>query len=405
MREQFTRFGDIFQTSIYGVTAIVTRDPGYAEHVLRENWRNYVKGQAIKRVALLLGNGLMTSEGDFWKNQRRMIQPSFHREAIAGLTTIMTAANDALLKTWEIAAQHREHVNITVDISKMVLNVVLVSIFGDDSIHVAPYFKVLSEEAARNLEFAQTFRALGQVVLHVADRRRKHHIVLPDILGMLMDARDPVSGDVMPDRQLRNEIMTLIVAGHETTASALSWIWYLLSEHRDVEEKLSSELGNLGGAGFRNLDDLPKYTYTRQVIEETLRLYPPGWLLTRRALKDDRLGEYFVPAGTEIYIPTYFIQRHPALWVEPDSFNPDRFEPGQSCDRHRLAMLPFSAGPRNCIGELFARVEMQVHLMLVASRIRLRSVQTQPPELDIGVNLRSKHNFIMAPEFKAMARR
>ena len=222
---------------------------------------------------------------------------------------------------------------------------------------------------------------------------------------MLMEARDRESGQVMPDRQLVNEIMTLIVAGHETTASTLNWTWYLLSQHPEVEEKLSKSSVIYSGARFLSLDDLPRFTYTSQVIDEMLRLYPAGWLLTRRALKDDQLGDYFVPAGTEIYISPYFIQRHPDLWEDPDRFNPDRFDPDHSQDRHPLAMLPFSAGPRNCIGEFFARIEMQIHLMTIAKQLRLRFVERRQPELDVGVNLRSKHDFIMNPELKALADR
>ena len=400
--DQFERFGDIYKASIYGINAYVIRDPRYAAYVLRENWRNYVKGQAIKRVGLLLGNGLMVSEGEFWKTQRRMIQPAFHREKIESLIPVMTAANIPLLETWQRAAKAGKPVDVTTDISRTVLKVVLTSIFGDNYAAVAPHFNVLSEEAARSLEFAQTFRSLGHIVLQVVDRRRKEHLVSPDILGLLMEARDPASRQSMPNRQLLNEIMTLVVAGHETTASTLNWIWYLLSQHPHMEKRLSDELSASGGNKVSNLYVLPNFPYTRQVIEEALRLYPAGWLMTRRAIKGDRLGEYFVPAGTEVYIPTYFIQRHPALWRDPDSFDPDRFAPGYSQDPHRMAMLPFSAGPRNCIGELFARVEMQIHLMMVASRLRLRYVAAQQPELDPGVNLRSKHNFVMLPEIREL---
>ena len=218
-----------------------------------------------------------------------------------------------------------------------------------------------------------------------------------------MEARDRDNGQVMPDRQLVNEIMTLIVAGHETTASALNWAWYLLSQHPEVEAKLSSEL-HRSVAELPNLDDLPKFIYTRQVLDEALRLYPPGWLMTRRALRDDQLGDYFVPAGTEIYISPYFIQRHPDLWEAPDRFDPDRFDPDHSQDRHPLASLPFSAGPRNCIGEFFARVEMQIHLMTIAKRLRLRYVEKALPELNAGVNLRSNQDFIMSPEIKALGK-
>jgi cytochrome P450 len=401
MGDQFNRFGDIFKASVYGANVYASRDPQHARHVLRQNYQNYVKGQAIKRVALLLGNGLMVSEGEFWKTQRRMIQPAFHRTAVDALAKAITASNVALLARWEDAAHRRVSVNVTHDVSGMVLEVVLVSIFGADYKQVAPHFNILSEESARNLGFAQAFRSFEKIILELAAQRRKEKTTATDILGMLMEARDQKSGQAMSDRQLVNEIKTLIVAGHETTANTLSWTWYLLSQHPEVEQKLSSELANLRGSEFSKLEDLPKFAYTRQVIDEALRLYPAGWLLTRRALKDDQLGDYFVPAGTEIYLSPYFIQRHPGLWVAPDRFNPDRFDPYHSCDRHPLAMLPFSTGPRNCIGENLARVEMQIHLVTIASRIRFRPVESNPPELDIGVNLRSKHDFIMNPELTA----
>jgi cytochrome P450 len=400
MSGHFKRFGDVYKASVHGADVYVVSDPRYADHVLRENWQNYKKGQAIKRVGLLLGNGLMVSEGEFWKSQRRMIQPAFHHEAIAALAGVFVAANAALLNRWERAARENANVNVTRDVSLMVLNVVLSSIFGNDYEEVAPHFSILSAESARDLQFVQAFRSLGKIVGQIAAQRRKQNIISTDILGMLMEARDRESGQVMRDGQLVSEIMTLVVAGHETTASSLNWIWYLLSQNSDVEVKLSKELNSLLGAEFPKLGDLPKFTYTRQVLEEALRLYPPGWLMTRKALRDDQLGDYFVPAGTEIYISPYLIQRHSAHWDTPDLFNPDRFGPDQSRDRHPLTMHAFSAGPRKCIGDLFARIEMQIHLMMIAKQLRLRYAG-KPPELDAGVNLRNKFDFIMGPEIKA----
>jgi len=341
------------------------------------------------------------SEGELWKNQRRLIQPAFHRNAITALGKVITTANVELLRAWKGAAIRNESVNVTVDISLMVLKVVLASILGDDYDEVGPEFNVLSDEAGRNLAFAQKFRSLGQIIQRTAVRRRKQNMVAPDILGMLMEARDRDTGQPMQDSQLVKEIMTLIVAGHETTASTLNWTWYLLSQNPDVEQKLDAELKNLDGSKLPDLDTLSQFPYTRQIIDEALRMYPAGWLMTRRALADDQLGDYFVPAGTEVYVPPYFIQRNPKLWDDPDRFKPDRFEGGKSESRHRLAMLPFSVGPRNCVGEVFARIEMQVHLMMVAKPLRLRYVEERPPELDIGVNLRSKHDFVMRPEIKA----
>jgi cytochrome P450 len=400
LREQFTRFGDIYSASIYGTKAYVINAPDYVEHVLLKNWQNYVKGQAIKRVALLLGKGLMVSEGDFWISQRRMIQPAFHRKVIGSLTGIIFAANRGLLAEWERAARQSTPVNVTRDLSRTVLEVVLRAIFGDDYAEAAPHFNMLSEQPERSLEFADAFRPLANIVIKLAVHRRAANRDSADILGLLMQARDREGGQVMPDRQLAKEIMTLVVAGHETTASVLNWTWYLLSQHPQAEEKLSRELRDSLEGELPVLDELPRFAYTRQVIEEAMRLYPPGWLMTRKALKDDQLGNYFVPAGTEIYISPYLIQRHPALWDEPDRFDPERFAPEPSQRRPPLAMLPFSAGPRNCIGEFFARIEMQIHLMIVAQRLRLRYEEIHPPELAGGVNLLSRHDFIMTPELK-----
>jgi cytochrome P450 len=288
-------------------------------------------------------------------------------------------------------------VNITRDISHMVLKVVLLTLFGDDYEQVAPHFNILADEPARNMEFAQRFRPLGKIVSGVAGQRRKQNRTATDMLGMLMAARDP-QGQPMPDSQLASEIITLIVAGHETTACTLNWAWYLLSTNAKMEENLLRELNAVPGGGSPEIGDLAKFVYTRQVLEETLRLYPALWLMTRAALENDQLGDYFVPAGTEIYISPYLIQRHPAFWEAPDRFNPDRFGPDESRTRHPMTMIPFGAGPRKCIGESLARIEMQIHLMTIAKNLRLRNVSEPSIELEAGVNLRNKHDFIMTPE-------
>ena len=400
MGRQFGIYGDIFKASMYGSSVYAIRNIEFAHHVMVENWQNYVKGQAIKRVALLLGNGLMVSKGDLWKRQRRMIQPAFNHESIGRWAKMIVAVNTKLLGNWQLAAQRNESVNVTRDVSSMALDVVLRFILGDDYEKVGFHFDLLSQEPARNMEFAMSFRALGKTILQVIERRRKETATPADALGMLMQARDPESGRFMENGQLIDEILTMIVAGHETTASTLNWAWYLISQHPEVENRLSNELNTLTTCS--ELVDLPRFLYTRQVIDETMRLYPAGWLLTRKALRNDQLGEYFVPAGTEIYVPPYFIQRHPDLWEEPDRFNPERFRPDNTKRRHRLATIPFSAGPRNCVGEHFARMEMQLHLMTIARSLRLRYVSSRPVELEAEVNLRSRYDFIMYPEVKTI---
>jgi cytochrome P450 len=401
MGEQFDQFGDIYRASIYGRETYVISAPEHVEHVLLKNWQNYPKGQAIKRIALLLGNGLMVSTGDFWMRQRRMIQPAFTRAALGSLAGVITAANAGLLDRWTQAAKANATVNVTRDVSLVILDIVLMSIFGDDYEEVAPQFRVVSEEAARNLEFAVMLRSLGKITAEVAEKRRQEARIAGDFLGMLMQARDRDSGRAMSDSQLIKEILTLIVAGHETTASTLNWTWYLLSQNPVAEQKLSKELGGWSADKPLSVDDLKGYPYSRQVIEEALRLYPPGWLMTRRAIHDDQMGEFFVPAGTEVYISPFYIQRRPSFWETPDLFNPDRFDATGVNHQAALAMLPFSVGPRNCIGEHLARMEMQMHLMIIAKRLRLRYVESSRPALAAGVNLLSANDFLMTPELKS----
>jgi cytochrome P450 len=282
--------------------------------------------------------------------------------------------------------------------------VTLRAIFGEDYDRVAPEFQVVAEES-RDMEFAKICSSLRNIIIQIAIQRRKHEIVAKDILGTIMQTLDRERGQPMPDLQLAKEAMTLVIAGHETTASVLNWTWYLLSTHPEVEAKLSAELNTLPAGDFIVLDALPNFVYTRQVIEEALRSYPPLWLITRKAVKDDQIGDYFVPAGTEIYMSPYLIQRHPDLWEAPDRFDPDRFNADQSQDRHRLRMCPFGAGPRNCIGEFLARIEMQIHLITIGRELRMRRDDTKPPEMVAGVNLLSKDAFIMTPELKTFCAR
>jgi len=396
----FRRFGSLYKASIYGSEAWVVSDPHWVQHILRDNWQNYKKGQAIKRIGFLLGNGLMVSEGEFWRQQRRMIQPIFHQEVLSSLIKIIVDANATLVEKWEQAARENQTVNVTNDVSAMVLETVLRSIFGSDYTKAREPFSVLSSVSARNLEFAQSFRALRSLVGRIIADRQKQKTSHRDILGMLIAARDHASGEAMPDRQVISETLTLVVAGYETTASALNWTWYLLSQNAEAEERLSAELSGVEETSYR-MNNLATFSYTRQVLEEAMRLYPPGWLMTRRTIKDDWIDGHLLPAGTEVYISPYLIHRNPAVWQNPDIFDPDRFAPDRLKDRHPFSSLPFSAGPRKCIGEMFARVEMQIHLMMAAKRLQLRCSQCEPIEIEAGVNLRSKNDFVMQPVLKS----
>ena len=345
MGEQFREFGNIYRASIYGANAYVITDPEYARHVLLRNWQNYARGLHVKRIAFLMGKGLIVSEGEFWKRQRRMMQPAFHKCAINALADVMIQANLKVLEKWEHAAEQGHNINVTEDVSRMVLEVVLRSLFGVDYDRVAPPFTLVADVKRRDLAFAHAFQLLGKIILELIAQRRDAGATSIDILGMLMQAKDRDTAEGMSDRQVVNEIMTLIVAGHETTASTLNWAWYLITQHPEVQEKLAAEVDSMPPGDCPSVDELERFLYTQQVLEETLRLYPALWLMTRRALRDDEIGGYFVPAGTEIYISPYFIQRHPNLWENPDRFDPERFAPGDKEKRRRMMLLPFSVGP------------------------------------------------------------
>lgn len=395
MGQQFETFGDTYKATVYGTPSYVTRDADFAHHILVANPQNYAKGSGtIGRVALLLGNGLMTSEGEVWKRQRRMIQPAFNHPFVAPFAGLMKSANLKLLEKWTVAAQNGASVNLTRDISAMILEVVLRFIFGEDYAEIRGPFDLLAEDQARNMAFARSFRALGSVVLEVMKRRRTKPPTSADVLGLIMQARDEQSGCPMADKQLIDEILTIVVAGHETTASTLNWTWYLLSQHPEIDKRMSEEIGETAFSGF---EDLAKFPYTRQVVEEAMRLYPPGWVVSRRALSDDLFEDYVVPAGTEVYVSIYHVHRNPSLWKEPDCFDPDRFRAGSQKSRHPLAAIPFSAGPRNCIGGFLARTEMQIHLIVIGRHLRFDYLSPAPLEMEAGVNLRSKHDLIMVP--------
>jgi cytochrome P450 len=344
----------------------------------------------------------MVSEGEQWRRQRRMIQPAFHRDMIARMFDHIYQANAELLDKWVARANERQEINVTQDMSDVTLNIVLRSIFSDDleaivASHSANPFTLLTEETERNLAFAYKFRALSKPIMECVTRRRAQNPDRSDLLAMLMAARDRKSGEPMPDKQLLDEVMTLIIAGHETTASALNWMWYLLSQHPDVEQRLHQEIDALPAAPA-SMDEVTQLSYTRQVIEETLRLYPPGWLLTRRSIESDTIGGYPITPNTDVFISPYIVHRHPAFWHEPERFDPARFASSEASRRNRFCYLPFALGPRACIGEHFAMVEMMLHTAMLARHIRLRYLPKYPLELECQVNLRSKHSIWMLPE-------
>lgn len=399
----FAQHGDAFR--IFSPAAnshiCVFSHPDHVRRVFVDNHTNYTKGIGIDRVRILLGNGIMASEGDFWRRQRKMIQPAFHRDVIAGMFAQIHEANEQLRDKWLTLARRGETINLTEELSDVTLRIILKAIFGADyeAINTTPGgnpFMLLTQETDRNLQFAYKFRTLSGLVLkHI--KRRQAGQAGDDLLGMIVAARDRRTSDGMTDRQLVDETLTMVVAGHETTASALNWLWYLLSRHPDVESRLHQEVDAWDGK-ISNDALQTQLQYTRQVIEETMRLYPPGWLLTRRSVAADTVGNHAIDGKTDVFISPYLVHRHPAFWDAPENFDPDRFEASRKTQRNRFCYLPFALGPRACIGEHFAMVEMLIHTALLARQLRLRYLHNEPVELEGQVNLRPKSSIFMQLE-------
>ncbi len=405
MRELFARHGDIYRVYAPGRKSHtwVINHPDDVKRVLVGNHRNYTKGVGLDRVKILLGLGLMTSEGEFWKRQRYMMQPMFHRRVVTEFAKVIAQANGRFVERWAAQATRGELVNVTDDMSELTLEIVLRAVFGSDLDRLSQQlggnpFELVTKEQARNLQFAYKFRSLTKLVAQIVERRRAAHEEHFDYIGMLMDARDKETGEPMADRALIDEVLTLVVAGHETTASGLNWTWYLLSQHPDVDARMHAEIAAAPEQEFPGLAEMEALTYTHQVVDEALRLYPPGWLLSRRNIAADTLSGYAVPAGTDVLLSPYLLHRHPRYWKEPDCFRPERFDAEHEAERPRFAYMPFAAGPRHCIGETFAIYEMLMHLYKVARRYRLTCVPDHPVELEAQINLRTRHSLCMRLE-------
>jgi cytochrome P450 len=401
MKDCFARFGDTYRifAPARGVYNVVINHPDDIKRVMLSNHRNYTKGEGMDRVKILLGNGIMTSEGDFWRRQRRMMQPSFHRRVIDQFSRLIDEVNGKFAERWAACAAAGVPINLTDDVSELTLEIVLRSIFGDDLARLeqrlgANPFEVVAKETNRDLKFAFRFRSLTKLVAEIIQRRRREPEEHFDFLSMFMATRDRDSDEPMSDKEMIDEVLTLIVAGHETTAAALTWTWYLLSQHPECTRQLEAE-SDRGGAGQLGLDAAESLAYTHQVIQEALRLYPPGWLLTRRTLEADELGGFAIAPRTDVFISPYLLHRHPAFWSDAEEFKPERFAGVDAAERHRFSYIPFAVGPRHCIGEGMAMFEMLVHVHRMSQRFRLTRASDEPIELEAQINLRPRSNLMM----------
>jgi cytochrome P450 len=407
MRRCFAQYGDVYRifAPSRGVYNYVINHPRDIKRVLLSNHRNYTKGEGMDRVKILLGNGIMTSEGDFWRRQRRMMQPSFHRRVLDRFGGLIHDVNEKYAARWAAKAAAGEPINLTEDLSELTLEIVLHSIFGTDLARLerqlgANPFEVVAKEQNRDLKFAFRFRSLTKLVGDLIEHRRREPEERFDFLEMLMAARDRENDAPMSNKEMIDEVMTLIVAGHETTAAALTWTWHLISQHRDTAARLEAEADATTAGTPLGLDAAESLAFTHQVIQEALRLYPPGWLFTRRTLEADELGGFAIGPRTDVFISPYLLHRHPEFWSEPEEFRPERFAGADAEERHKFAYIPFSVGPRHCIGENLALFEMLGHVSMMSRRFRMTRVGNDPIELEAQINLRPRSNLMMTVKLR-----
>lgn len=416
------QYGDVVRTRFLVWNAYFVAHPDGVQHVLQSNHRNYNKEFIeYEKLSWIVGNGLLTSDGDFWLRQRRLAAPAFHRKNIAGYATIMTAAADDMLQGWETAAAQQQPLDISKEMMRATLRIVTQALFSFDSAADAatvdhafsfaneyigtdaerPFAQWLRHiPTARNRRFKESIDALDAIVYRIINTRRQQPETAADndLLAMLMNARDEETGAGMTDQQLRDEVMTLLLAGHETTANALTWTFYLLSEHPAVRAELEAEVDAVLNGRLPTVEDLPQLSYTRMVIEESMRLYPPAYSIGRMAIDDDAIGGYHVPAGSPVFMSSYVTHRHPDFWDEPEAFRPRRFEPQRVQERDRFAYFPFGGGPRLCIGNNFAMMEAQLLLATVVQRYRLHLAPGHPVEMEPLITLRPKYGMVMGIE-------
>lgn len=409
-------YGDVVRLRLGPTVAHLLSHPRGVRHVLQTRHPNYTKNtRGVARLRDFLGNGLLTNDGDFWRKQRRTAQPAFHRERIQAFASLMARATVEMLDDWQRRlAEGHPRLDVAEEMMALTLRIVAEALFGADVesatrkvgkalevvLHVTnarvkrPFDVPPGLPTPENLRFRRAVGVLDDVVGGMIRARRSGE-TRDDLLSMLMQARDPETGRGMDDRQLRDEVLTVLLAGHETTANALTWSFYLLSRHPEEEARLEEEVDRVLGGRLPALGDLGGLPRTSMVVQEGMRLYPPGWLFGRSPSEDDEIDGYRIEAGSLVFLSPYVTHRHPDLWPDPDRFLPDRFAPASAAALDRFAYFPFGGGPRQCIGVAFANLEMQIVMASAVQRFRLRLAPDALVEIEPLVTLRPRHGMPM----------
>jgi cytochrome P450 len=393
------RQADVVRLQLPGATYLVSH-PSHVKHVLQDNNQNYIKGWVFNRIRPYWGQSLLTAEGEVWRQQRRRVQPSFKREHTTGFAPIVTARTAEMLARWEKTASDRGELSLYNEMTELALVIIGDILFGVDlwtdakamARAAQSALAVLKKRVAAlaplplwvpttdNRRFNNAMHLLHHRISEIVERKRQSEDPGETFLAMLMAARDTDTGAPMSDTQLHEEILGMLQQGHDTVGEALAWTWYLLSLHPEIEHKLHLEVAHAIGDRVPTVADLPRLQYAHMILQESLRLYPPVWVIPRDAIKDDEIGGCRIPAKSTILLSPYITHRHPDFWENPEAFDPDRFLPARSHDRPRHAYFPFGGGPRLCMGVDMAMMEMMLIMVMVVQRFRLHLVSCHREE-------------------------
>lgn len=412
------KYGDIVSLKVPFHKLVIAANPDYARHLLVDNNKNYHKSMAYDVLKLLLGNGLLTSEGDFWRKQRRLIQPAFHKQKLAALTAMMVHESEQLVKRFS-SFQNGEYVDMLPEMTTITLDIISRAIFStgveDKAAAVGKSILVLNEYAVErlndpfklpppfptpfNYKWKKQASFLDSLVIEIINQRRKEGVSKDDLLSMLIDMRDEDTGEAMDNQQLLDEVKTIFVAGNETSANAMTWTLYLLSQNPDVEEKMMKEIDEKLNAGTQlTFENVMQFQYVRMVIDESLRIFPPAWIVGRRNYQSDELGNYRIDPETNVIIPIIYFHRSKKYWENPDKFIPERFSPEKRNQIDRFVYFPFGGGPRLCIGNNFALMEMQIMLILLYRNFKFRLQPGFEATPDPLITLKPENGMMMKVE-------
>ncbi len=408
-------FGDIFYYRAAWLHVYFLNHPDLIEEVLVRNPRNFLKDRVVRNSRWFFGEGLLTNEGDSWLSQRRLSAPAFHRERVSSYATIMTSYAQQTLANWkdgETRDIHQEMMRLTLQIVvralfnveaeataeiSSALNLIMSNTTGV-RILMPPIARYLP--TPRMISFRRAVARMDKTVYGIIAQHRANKNDSGDLLSMLIAARDE-DGSRMSDKQLRDEVLTFLIAGHETTALTLTWTWRLLAQHSEVEKNLHAEINRVLRGRAPEFSDLPALSYTERVIKESMRLYPPAWSLARTVIADFDLRGYRIPAGSNVVMSQWIMHRHPAYFPDPEKFDPDRWSTEQARKLPRFAYFPFGGGPRQCIGSSFAVMEATLLLATIAQSFRLRAVPDHPVALVPSFTLRPKYGLRMSLESRS----